>query len=134
MVITNNEDTTKLSQEFPSETFEKLFFVDKKEEQLLVSFGYIGLFLSLFYILAGVFLLLHRKESIRIAVAMIGISILFILIQSIVLFTMGESYMIKLSGSFGFVGIIAHLILLTVILIKRDHYYPQGILQPNASE
>ena len=119
------EDSTFYSEEFPTEVFNTFFTIGEKGEKLLVTTGYIGMVLCLFYILAGIFMLLHRKESIRFAIIMLSVAIVFLFIQAILFSSLDDSYILKISSGTSFIGIIAHLALLTVILIKRKEYFPQ---------
>lgn len=90
----------------------------------VVRFGYMGLFISAFYILGGVFLLVRRNFSIKLAYTVLVVSILFSGSEAGVLLSSSSSGVIALTtGLSQFVGIVIDIILLAVIFSSDKEAY-----------
>lgn len=82
-----------------------------------IRFGYIGLFLSLLYIFGGVFLMVKRKFSIKLAYTALLASIVFSIVQTLVMNADPTNNFVSQMSSLGYLfGMFLDLILLVVIL------------------
>ena len=81
-----------------------------------VRFGYIGIFIAIFYFLGGLSLLLKKSFSINLATAILVLDTLFIIAQAIVFAMDSESgFMVQNAAIFSLFGIVLNVILLSVI-------------------
>lgn len=94
----------------------------------IVRFGYIGVGVSLLYILGGIFLLTPRKLSIPITYTALIVSLAVSGVQAIVLTSSGSaSGLIALTSGFSQIfGIIIDIILLSIVFASDKEAY-QGI-------
>ena len=99
---------------------QEMFIMSDFTKTWTVRFGYIGLIVSIIYILSGVFLLIKKKFSIKLAYTALIISIAFSGIKSLVLASDSTGGLLAMSEEFGNVfGIIIDLILI-VVLVSMD--------------
>jgi len=125
--LTSKQDTVQLAKR-KAEKREKM---EKARQALpipettklwIVRFGYIGFFISIIYTLAGVFLLIPKKFSIKLAYGALVLSIAFSAVKTIVLTSSGSSSgVIALTmGATQLFGIILDIILLSVIFSAEN--------------
>jgi hypothetical protein len=109
-------------------TMDEMFYMSDFSKTWIVRFGYIGIFVSFIYILGGVFLLIRKKFSLELAYAALGLSILFGVIQSIVLSTNSSNGLMSMSTGFSQVfGIMIDIILVIVIVVSDRTAYKEQI-------
>lgn len=107
-----------------AKTMKEMFYVSEFTKKWMVRFGYIGLFFSILYVFAGIFLLVKKTFSIELAYLALALSILFSVIQSIVLSSDSSGGYISLTSGFSQIfGIIIDIILLVVILVSDKTAY-----------
>jgi len=128
-------DSLKRAEVDDEESFEKK---QKKVEEAMklpefskiwiVRFGYIGLFSAALYILGGIFLLVRRGFSIKLAYGVLIVSILTSAAQAIVLTSSESSGIIALTTGLGqLVGIAVDIVLIAVIFASdKEAYAPQN--------
>ena len=94
----------------------------------IVRFGYIGLASAVLYILGGIFILVRRNFSIKLAYGVLIVSILTSVAQAIVLTSGSSSGIIALTTGLGqLVGIAIDIILIAVIFASdKEAYAPQN--------
>lgn len=131
----STEDMDSLPATTAEDKEEILFFGKKQsvEEMLdlseftktwIVRFGYIGAFVSLLYILGGVFLLVRKTFSIKLVYAALVISILCSGAQAAVLTSSSSSGIIAITtGLSQIFGIIIDIILLAVVFSSDKEAY-----------
>jgi hypothetical protein len=110
----------------PKKIAEEVLTLSEFTKTWIVRFGYIGVGVSLLYILGGIFLLTPRKLSIPIAYAALIVSIAFSGIQAVVLTSSGSaSGLIALTSGFSQIfGIIIDIILLSIVFASdKDAYH-----------
>ncbi|MFD2892771.1 hypothetical protein ACFS5J_12185 [Flavobacterium chuncheonense] len=122
------EDTDELSQKDMmkqlNNKMDDLFYISDFTKTWLVRFGFSGLFVSIIYILGGVFLLIVKSFSIKLVYTSIGLSILFNFIEAIVLSLDSKgSFVLIWNGISQAFGILIDVILLIVILISSKEAY-----------
>ena len=110
-----------------SKTMGDMFYMSEFTKTWIVRFGYIGIVVSFIYILGGVFLLIRKPFSLKLAYGALSLSILFSVIQSIVISIDSASGFMAMSAGFSQVfGIIIDIILIIVIATSdKAAYYPQ---------
>lgn len=67
-----------------SKTMEKMLYMSDYTKKWRVRFGYVGLVLSVIYILAGIFLIIRKSFSMKLTYTALGLYILFGIIQILV--------------------------------------------------
>jgi len=106
------------------ESIEKFLELTPFTKTWIVRFGYIGLLASAFYILGGIFLLVKRNFSIKLAYLVLAISILTSGAQAAVLTSGSATGVIALStGLAQLAGVIIDIILLAVIFASDKEAY-----------
>ncbi|WP_456461301.1 hypothetical protein [Reichenbachiella sp.] len=92
-----------------------------------IRFGYLGILVAIAYVLSGIFLMLKKPFSIKLAYGALIFSIVFSAIQSIVLASDSTGGWISKSAGFGnSFGIILDLILLVVIVAMDKSAFEFG--------
>jgi len=92
----------------------------------IVRFGYIGVFSAVLYLVGGIFLLVRKSFSIKLAYAVLIISILSSAAQAVVLTSGQSSGIIALStGLSQLFGIVIDIILMAVIFSSDKEAYSQ---------
>jgi len=120
-------DSLALASEDIEEVFENftnIFEVSEFTKKWTRIFGIIGIFISVFYMLAGVFMLLRKQFSLKLAISALAISMLFALIRGLVLTSDGSGGFMAIASSIsGIFGFVIDLILLIIILAvdKTDY-------------
>lgn len=106
-------------------TMSKMFYMSDFTKTWIVRFGYIGVLVSLVYVLGGVFLLNKKNYSIKLAYAALAISIAFGVTKGAVLSSEASTGFIALSTGFSqMFGIVFDIIFLVVIATSdRSAYY-----------
>jgi len=106
------------------EPVEKIMELTPFTKKWIVNFGYIGLFASVLYILGGVFMLVKRNFSIKLAYAVLAISILTSGAQAGFLTSSSSSGVIALSmGLSQLGGIVIDIVILAVIFSSDKEAY-----------
>ncbi len=124
--IGNSNSGSSEQQAFKNmaKTMKEMFYVSEFTKKWMVRFGYIGLFFSILYVFAGIFLLVKKTFSIKLAYLALALSILFSVIQAIVLSSDSSGGYISLTSGFSQIfGIIIDIILLVVILVSDKTAY-----------
>lgn len=129
--VTSNTDSTNVSNTAMfnnmAEGMKEMFAMSDFTKTWTVRFGYIGLFVSILYILSGVFLLIRRKFSINLVYIALIVSIVFSGIQSIVLASDSTGGFIAQSVGFGnMFGIIIDIILIVVVVSMDKSVYNEN--------
>jgi len=100
-------------------------FLDVPEEtiQWMIRLGYIGLFFSLLFLIGGLFLLIKKDFSIKLAYIVLGANIAFSIFKWVMLSGKGGS-MLAISNSVGAVFSIILSIIVGIVIISCDksHY------------
>lgn len=97
----------------------------------IVRFGYIGVFSAVLYVLGGIFLLVKRNFSIKLAYAVLIVSILTSGAQLAVLTSSSSSGIIALTTGLGqILGIIIDILLMSVIFASDKEAYDFSKNQP----
>lgn len=108
----------------PKESVEKMLNLSEFTKTWIVRFGYIGVIVSLLYALSGIFLLTPKSFSIKFVYAILILSILLSVTQTIVLTSDSESGFIAMSKGFSQIfGIIIDIILLSVVFASDKEVY-----------
>ncbi len=120
----SNRDTTNVQNidmfKNIAERMQDMFAMSEFTKTWTVRFGYIGLFVSIIYILSGIFLLIKKGFSIKLVYIALITSIVFSGVQSLVLASDTSGGFIAKSASFGnMFGIIIDIILI-VVLVSMD--------------
>jgi hypothetical protein len=120
-------DQKKLSKAFGkmSKSIESAFHMSDFTRTWMVRFGYIGLFTAVIYILGGVFLLIKRRFSLKLAYGAIVLSILFNITRWLVL-TLGstkDDFVGYTTGSLHLFGLVIDIILIVVIIASDKTAY-----------
>lgn len=106
------------------QNMEKMFYMSDFQKTWIVRLGYIGFIPSLIYIVGGLFLLIKRRFSIKLACSALILSALFSVIRTVVLLKDASIGFIAMSSSFGMIfGVIMDVILLIIILASDRSYY-----------
>lgn len=109
-----------------AEGMQEMFAMSEFTKTWTVRFGYIGLFVSIIYILSGVFLLIKKNFSIKLVYTALITSIVFSGIQSLVLASDSTGGFIAKSAGFGnMFGIIIDIILIVVIISMDKSAYDE---------
>jgi Na+-translocating ferredoxin:NAD+ oxidoreductase RnfD subunit len=108
----------------PKKLVEDVLTLSEFTKTWIVRFGYIGVVISLLYILGGIFLLTPRKISIPIVYAALILSIAFSGVQTVVLTSDSASGIIALTSGFSQIfSIIIDIILLSVVFASDKEAY-----------
>lgn len=109
----------------PKKIVEDVLTLSEFTKTWMVRFGYIGVGVSLLYILSGIFLLTPRKLSIPITYTALIVSIAVSGIQAVVLTSSGSaSGLIALTSGFSQIfGIIIDIILLSIVFASDKEAY-----------
>lgn len=101
-----------------------IFAISEFTKTWTVRFGYIGLIVSIIYILSGVFLLIRKSFSIKLVCCTLIMSIIFSAIQSFVMASDSTGgFMSKFAGFGNTFGIVIDIILFVVIIsIDKSDY------------
>ena len=93
-------------------------------------FGYIGLLISLLFIVGGVLFLAYKKYTIKANIAIIALSIGVAIFELFIYMSDTESgKMISTFGNVGiYVGIFLDVILLIIIMVMDKSYYNQDLI------
>lgn len=107
-----------------SNTMNTMFYMSDFTKTWIVRFGYIGVIVSFIYILGGVFLLVRKPFSLKLAYGALGLSILFSIIQSIVLSLDSSSSLLAMTAGYSqMFGVIIDIILIIVIVSSDKTAY-----------
>jgi|APTNR8051073442_1049403.scaffolds.fasta_scaffold00001_140 hypothetical protein len=109
----------------PKKIVEDVLTLSEFTKTWIVRFGYIGVGVSLLYILGGIFLLTPRKLSIPITYTALIVSIAVSGVQAVVLTSSGSaSGLIALTSGFSQIfGIIIDIILLSIVFASDKEAY-----------
>jgi len=108
----------------PKKIVEDVLTLSEFTKTWIVRFGYIGVVVSLLYLLGGIFLLTPRKISIPIVYAALILSIAFSGVQTVVLTSDSASGIIAMTSGFSQIfGIIIDIILLSVVFASDKEAY-----------
>ncbi len=108
--------------EFPLNMMRNMFDVSDYTMKWIVRFGYIGVFISLFYMMGGAFLLIRRRISIRLAYAALILSMVFSIVKAVVLSQEGNLFSLS-AGVAAIGGIVVNIILLAIIIASEKEAY-----------
>lgn len=97
----------------------QIFDLPEETIQLYIKFGYTGLFFSLLFLLGGLFLLIKKSFSIKLAYIAILANILFSIVKWILMSGKGGTFL-SISNSVSSVFSILISIILLVIIISSD--------------
>ena len=117
-MITINNDTMGLSQ--LTESFSQMIHVSDYMKKWMVRLGYMGIVVSLIYFFGGLFLLIKKHFSLRLAYGSIGLSIVFAVFKSIINTMDDSSGLLSVFGNFGNYWSIFIDIILLVIIVASD--------------
>lgn len=110
--------TTTTDPAFPKagESMKKMLYISEYTRTWLIRFGYIGLFVSLLYLLGGLFLLFRKPFSIPLACTALVLSIALGIAQAIVLSRDTSSgFIANMYSIMQVIGIVIDVILLIVV-------------------
>ncbi|MGL1885891.1 MAG: hypothetical protein OCD76_05195 [Reichenbachiella sp.] len=113
-----------------AEGMQQMFTMSEFTKTWTVRFGYLGLIITTIYIFSGVFLMVKKPFSIKLAYVALVLNIVFSGVQSVVLATDSSGGLMAMAAGFGNVfGIILDLILLVVIISmdKTAYNFQNGI-------
>ncbi len=100
-----------------AEGMQEMFAMSEFTKTWTVRFGYLGIIVAIAYIFSGIFLMVRRDFSIKLAYGALVLSMIFSVIQSMVLASDSSGGFISKAAGFGnSFGIILDLILLVVIV------------------
>ena len=114
-----------------AKSMEEVFHISEFTRTWMVRFGYIGLFVVLIYMLAGVFLLIKRNFSIKLAYGAIALSMVFGITQWLVLASdpTTDQLIGVASGTSQLFGLVIDFVLLVAIwAADKTAYYPEEII------
>jgi len=128
LLTESNVDTTYIQSDemfkIINEGMHGMFAISDFTKTWTVRFGYIGLLVSIIYILSGVFLLIKKKFSINLVYAALIISIVFSGIESLVLASDSTAGLLTKFAGFGNIfGIIIDIILIVVVVAMDKSAY-----------
>jgi hypothetical protein len=123
-----NDDDDEESFEKKQKKVEEAMKLPEFSKIWIVRFGYVGLVSAALYIVGGIFLLVRRNFSIKLAYAVLIVSIVMSAAQAIVLTSGSSSGIIALTTGLGqLVGIAVDIIMIAVIFASdKDAYAPQN--------
>lgn len=107
-----------------AEGMTEMFSMSDFTKTWTVRLGYMGLIVSILYILSGVFLLVKKPFSINLVYGALALSIVFSITESIVLTSDSAGGLMAMAAGFGnFFGIIIDIILLVVVVAMDKTAY-----------
>ena len=107
-----------------TQNMKKMFHVSEFTKVWMVRFGYMGLFVSFIYILGGLFLLIKKSFSLKLAYIALGLSILFSIIKVVVLSADSTGLFFAMATGFSQIfGVIIDIVLLIVIAVSDKQAY-----------
>jgi hypothetical protein len=123
-----SDTTSAVSYEkFPGKSFENIsdsmagmLHMSEFTKKWTVRFGYIGIFVSFFYALAGIFLLIPKEYSLKLVYIALGISIIFTVTRLLVLEGDDESGLMLSFLSYSHIFGILVDVLFIIIIITSD--------------
>lgn len=116
-------DNEELAKKINSK-IEKAFQIPDNTKIWMVRFAYLGIFFSLVYLLGGIFLIVKKAFSIKLAYVALILSILFSIAQFMVYSNDSPDSLITLSTGFSkFFGVLLDIILLIVVLVSDKDAY-----------
>ncbi len=105
-------------------TIKNMTVIDDFTKKWTKIFGYLGLMVSIIYILGGLFLMIIRKFSIKLVYFALGLSIIFSIFKLVVFSSSSSSNFITFSSGFSnSFSIIIDIILLIIILVMDKEIY-----------
>jgi len=111
---TNGEANQRL--EAMNETMGKFFYMSDHTKKWTVRFGYIGIAVSLLYILGGVFLFIIKPYSLKLAFTGLILSIIFGISQMMVLTSEPSSGFIALASGYSKIfGVVIDIVFLIIV-------------------
>jgi len=118
------KSTTKANTDQFGKHLDKFLFESKYAIEWTFRLGCIGLLFSIFYIIGGVFLLIRKSISPKLALTALGLSILFTIARSIIL-SVGPSITIWgiFSGFSNTFSMMIDLVFIIVILVSDKSAY-----------
>lgn len=125
-------DSTQVINDSIPEVFEKMtksfdtmFNMSEFSRKWTVRFGYMGIFVSAIYFIGGIFLLVIKRFSIKLAVGALALSIIFSIVRTLVMnndpdpnLLMGMAYNFSL-----IFGTVINIILLIIVLASDKSAY-----------
>lgn len=123
--MTSSEDEESHDGQEELEMVKNILNVSDYYKTWMVRFGYIGIVISVLFILAGIFLMIPKKFSISLAYGVLGLSIIVGIIQYIIFSQDDSSGMVTMfSGLSVIFSVVVDFILLAVIVASdKDVYY-----------
>ena len=122
MEILKRKDRDKLNE--IDEHLDELLILSDNARRWLLRFAYMGLVVSLFYIVAGAFLFIKKPYSPNVALLVLGIGIVFSLVQSTIMFTQGGMNLTTLlRGTTHIFALIFDVIMLIVVAVSNKEAY-----------
>ena len=111
-------------------TILKTSYISDYRQKWIVRFGYIGLFIAIFFIIAGIMLIGFKKYTIPIVITGIALSMVSNIVQLVIYSADKESG--ALIGSLGNVGFyvslaIDILLLILVLVLDKSFFQPQVV-------
>jgi len=130
--LTNNSTNEHLKAfQGMAEGMQNMFTVSEFTKTWTVRFGYMGIIVAIAYIFSGIFLMVRRPFSIKLAYGALALSMIFSLIQSMVLASDSSGGFISKTAGFGNTfGIILDLILLVVIIAMDKSAFKFNVEKP----
>lgn len=125
-VSEDNDDDDEVEESFEEKEkkVEEAMKLPEFSKTWIVRFGYVGVFSAVLYIVGGIFLLVKRSFSIKLAYAVLIVSIVTSGAQLAVLTSSSSSGIIALTTGLGqIVGIIIDIILMSVIFASDKEAY-----------
>lgn len=98
--------------------------IPEREMDKLVLHGYVGIVISILYVLAGILLILKRKHILKLVFCILFASIVFAIFQIIEFRSFNISGLLKVGLDFNiYFGMLQDIILVIVLLIVDKTYY-----------
>jgi hypothetical protein len=118
----HQNEITKSEEETKFDLAKNALTMPESTQVWIVRLGYIGLFIATIYILGGIFLLVPKKNSIKLAYGALILSIAFSATKTLILTSTGSaSGVIALTmGATQLFSIIIDIILLSVVFAAED--------------
>lgn len=127
ILLEHDGDTSHLGTEDMSELLENMtdmLHVSEYSKKWMVRFGYIGIFVSIIYLLGGVFLLIKQWFSIRLVISALGLSIAFAIFQMVIMSMDDGGGIVSTFSSIGYtLSIIIDIILLVIVIASDKTYF-----------
>lgn len=105
------------------ESMAEMIQISDYSKKWMVRFGYIGIFVSIIYMIGGFFMLIKKPFSIKTAYGALGISIAFAIFQLVVMSFDDSTGIMTKFGSIGYIISIVIDIVLLVIIVSADKSY-----------